>query len=858
MYLLDARRKSGVHTISLERFKQRRQWGAGGTLTVVQYPFQGVPLLGLANEKGEQVGLWLLNDGRLQLRRGGKVRVASSTYQIPLGKEVYIELTASLTSDGWYLTGWIDGHPKVEVENQVGSEPSQLTLGDWKGFLWESTLIRDAAVPRFQSVGFGLKSHIITEQPFSRYENFETELPSSFASYFGSVLERVPIVAPIPAPGVGGNPDGQSWCVKVHHNCQPGNDVKGITYTATLSPGNYLWQTCYTAISGEFVFVEILNTANDELLALAIVSPCDMAIDGWCTVPFLPFTITDPDTVIAVTFLNAAACPSASPNFFIVDYWTVYEPITQTDAEGVCVPKLTDDIIVTQRHKRNFIQFGGPRPNNPVKYAGQDAQFMKIEGVSVPESGGVDPIWVPDPRRPGRYKLVNRSITPPDLSSATIVLLEKHGSIPRQLGTIGCGFNAYEPTGNCKDLSDFLAGWSDYVLIYSNGLVTDKDLGDRSGWDSDDQIEDSLSVTFGDIYPIGALSFGEKAPTYVDREVLDIVYGSSLQCGECGVQDDGTNRIYAITKSSGSGSPGLPAELIYTVDGGLTWTEASISTIGASEDPIAVDIVGDKIVVVSRTAGSATLGGYHYATINSATGVPGTWTEVTTGFVASKQPNDIYVLNPREVFFAADGGYVYKSTDITAGVTVINDGVAATTNLYRIHGNENTIVAAGGGSAVIVSRNRGASFAATADSPADIPLDVSALWVFDENRYWVGTALSGRLVYTLNAGETWIEKAFSGSGAGTVRDIVASTDEVIHYSHDNNTPTARIFTSWDGGVSFTNAAPRILNMPTYSRATRLALPLNTDPTTASNNIAIAGLSGGGTDGILLIGTATRL
>ena len=102
----------------------------------------------------------------------------------------------------------------------------------------------------------------------------------------------------------------------------------------------------------------------------------------------------------------------------------------------------------------------------------------------MPESGGVDPIWNPDPRRIGSYTLVGRQITPPDLASATLLMRERHGAIPRQLGKINCQFNLYEPTGKCKDLSDFLAGWSDYVLIYSGAIVTDKDLGDRSAWDS--------------------------------------------------------------------------------------------------------------------------------------------------------------------------------------------------------------------------------------------------------------------------------------------------------------------------------------------------------------------------------------
>jgi hypothetical protein len=90
-----------------------------------------------------------------------------------------------------------------------------------------------------------------------------------------------------------------------------------------------------------------------------------------------------------------------------------------------------------------------------------------------------------------------------------------------------------------------------------------------------------------------------------------------------------------------------------------------------------------------------------------------------------------------------------------------------------------------------------------------------------------------------------------------MRDIVFATSEVGYFSHDTATPTARVFATWDGGNSFTDSAPRILNMPTYNRANRLAVPA-VDDSIAANNLAVAGLAGNGSDGILLLGVAGRL
>ena len=117
------------------------------------------------------------------------------------------------------------------------------------------------------------------------------------------------------------------------------------------------------------------------------------------------------------------------------------------------MPKLTADEVITQQHKRAYIQWGGPRPNNPVKFAGLDSQYMTITGVSTSESGGFDPIWAPDPQVAKRYKLIGRMATVPEIPTATLTFFEKHGVLPFQLFK-HCPFSAYEVSGNCEDLSD--------------------------------------------------------------------------------------------------------------------------------------------------------------------------------------------------------------------------------------------------------------------------------------------------------------------------------------------------------------------------------------------------------------------
>jgi len=509
------------------------------------------------------------------------------------------------------------------------------------------------------------------------------------------------------------------------------------------------------------------------------------------------------------------------------------------------MPDIRADEIGTQKHHRTFIQYGGPRPGNPVRYAGQDAQYVIIQGTENPETGGFDPVWVPDPNRIGRYRLVGRSVSTPDMPSSTLVFHEKHGTIPRSLIQHG-RLNAYEVVGKCKDLSDFLRGWTSYVQIYEDGEVSDKDLGDRQSWDSDDGIENSLTVTWASVYPIGALAFGEQASTQVDREVKGVTYASGDACID--PNDFGDKRIYAVISPSGAGSPGLPAEVVYSLDGGAVWYQTDIDGIGATEAVFGIAVVGSYLLVIGTAA-------YYFCEVNTKTGVPGTWTKVTTGFVAAHNPNDVLVLSPREIFFAGDGGYIYKSTDITAGVTVINAGVATTQNLLRIAGSGETLLATGVGGAIAKSANRGETWALTTTTPETGW--IQAVEVINDEVYWVGTS-NGFVYSTENGGETWTPKTMPGATAGgAVRDIKFPTQSVGYVLWNSSSPAGRLYTTWNGGADWTYQQSRILNFPTIDWGGRLAYPKTDYPGYNCNALAIGGLAGNGVDGVILIGYAGR-
>jgi hypothetical protein len=143
------------------------------------------------------------------------------------------------------------------------------------------------------------------------------------------------------------------------------------------------------------------------------------------------------------------------------------------------MPDFATEQLRKNQDVRHHYQPGGAGPNNPVYFLGTDeAQIGFVTGGSLPNSGSVDPIWVPSPRRPGVWELKGRSRGTPDLPTVSLEWMEwLSGGIPRQLTRQNCATTFYEMSSRCKDLSDYNRGWTGYVLIYADGIAGAVDVG---------------------------------------------------------------------------------------------------------------------------------------------------------------------------------------------------------------------------------------------------------------------------------------------------------------------------------------------------------------------------------------------
>lgn len=516
------------------------------------------------------------------------------------------------------------------------------------------------------------------------------------------------------------------------------------------------------------------------------------------------------------------------------------------------MPKLSANEVLTQQHVRGFVQYGRPAPGSVARYYGvQGSQYFFVGGVENPVQGDISPINVPDPARRKAYRLVGRQIEAPDLGTYELMVGHKHGTLPKVLGDLAdCPISTILTMGRCKDPSDLNRGYESYLYILASGLVTDRDHGDMFPMDSDELLQTTLSVTTAEQYGVAPLTFGAKADGEINAEVIDVAWGRPRDCDNCA---DGTDRIYAITRPIG-GSPTFQAEVVYSVDGGNTWTNVNITGLSAAAVPTAIDIVGNNLVVLVNSAGA-----HYWAPIDQDTGIPGTWTAVTSGYVASAGPRDLYVASATEVWIAADGGYIYKATDITAGVTPKVAASLTTQSYRRIHGQDSTMVAVGAAGQIAITLNNGTTWA-TPQATFPINGTLTAVCVKDDTHFWVaggsGAAGAGRLFYTLNGGKSWTEDTEPTAGAATeIQDIVFPTDHVGYVAFTVSGPEGRLACTVDGGDTWTTGAARLATtLPVVDRINRLAVPAS-DPQTASNYILAGGLAGDGSEGVLLLGVA---
>lgn len=485
--------------------------------------------------------------------------------------------------------------------------------------------------------------------------------------------------------------------------------------------------------------------------------------------------------------------------------------------------------IVSSPFSRVFLIENGANPQNVPSYEG----LWKAGAVSFGQ-GDVTPIRIPDQNAYGKFTTVGTIPGEQDLPELPITArYTLQLSEMLRLVNIGCTHDLQVHMGTCQNPQNFNGGW-DKVLILETSRISNYSTTDLGALEPGDNAVVNEEVTWQGqlVYEVGKQTATELGGTTVNAEVVAVAICDQAGCGGvCGAASDGCQNVFFI-QIAGGVSPGLGASVVYTENGGSTVGSTVIDSLAVGEAPNDAACVGDNLVIVSEDSESL-----HYADISDILDGTETWTEVTTGFVATKGPLAIWSLSSNETWIVGEGGYVYFTDDPTSGVEVQDAGVATTQDLNDVHAFDSEHVVAVGNSNAVVRTTDGTTWGSKTGPAVGVALN--CVWMKSVDIWLVGSA-AGRLYYTINGGDTWTEIGFSGNGAGQVDDIVFASESVGWMSHRTAAPVGRIFRTIDGGRSWV-LSPESGTMPDNDRINSIAA--------CSPNIAFGGgLGGGASDG----------
>ena len=503
---------------------------------------------------------------------------------------------------------------------------------------------------------------------------------------------------------------------------------------------------------------------------------------------------------------------------------------------------MSEFIPATTGLSRVFIIDGRAGPENLQEY------FSCLRAQAVSQAfGDITNIECPDPTRPGAYVVVGSFQSGEERATVTLegrYALDLRSRLLR-MARNKCPVDVQVHFGDCEDLSD--PNSFKKVLFLEDCLLSSyntEDLGSLSDADTA-AVNESVEVSAAQIYDIIPHTWAEKAGDLATTEVVAAVVCDEVSCGDCGAPSGGCEKIFAVTLLAG-GSPGTPPDVLYSLDGGITWYAHDIETLGAAMDPNDVACLKGQLVVVSADYVGAAI-----ADLDDFDefGTDPDFDGVAAGFVGGHGPTCITKRLATRAYIGGEAGYIYLMTTPENGVTVLEDGALTISDLRDIDALSENFVVAVGNDGVILYSEDGETFQLLTTAPVGVGVDLYCVFVKSKLEWWVGGD-NGNLYYTLDGGAHWTQKEFVGDGAGTVvQDIEFATDSIAYMAHTTAAPLGRILCSFNGGYDWEVMPLGTALMPDADRFNQVAV-CRADP----ELVVPVGLAGDGADGIVVIGT----
>lgn len=435
-----------------------------------------------------------------------------------------------------------------------------------------------------------------------------------------------------------------------------------------------------------------------------------------------------------------------------------------------------------------FVQSRGPRTR---------PRFLGCVDVdSLTEPGGAIDTLIRCFKEDGTgWRTLDSTVTPPDPVTTTITTLIEGSANSLELARSGEA-NLF--------IHQRFGGRSDNFQNYTRSWALEKvRIGERTAEALAMREEDTPST----------MGFGISALPPVYRIFQKTTGRQSISVAEavndvhfCGIGYDADQIGVAVTDAA-SGSPSDKADVLYTLDGGATWTATATQPFAAAEN-----IASGKCFQIGRNStrilvARGTTDAGNPAEIAYSDDWGATWTLKNVGSVNgqfAQGPHSLFVLDPYNIWLVAGNGYIYYSDD--AGVTwdVQDAGVAsAAAALHAIHFSSDRVgYAVGATDTIVKTEDGGLSWTATTDNTG-VSATLKTVFVLDGDVVWVGTN-GGRMWYTEDGGITWEEVTFTGSGSGSVQALkfIPGSEMFGFMLHQTSGPVGTVFATIDGGFSW--------------------------------------------------------
>lgn len=315
----------------------------------------------------------------------------------------------------------------------------------------------------------------------------------------------------------------------------------------------------------------------------------------------------------------------------------------------------------------------------------------------------------------------------------------------------GCRVDIFALTGQCGNPQDFTEGGEKW-MYFPDGKISNHALENYGayGLDENNPTNEAVDMTSEDYWEFLYMRQDVIGSTVTVRELYTVdTYGGN-NCDNC---VDQCSQVL-ITMAGASATPGTQPILLYSADGGESFSQQTISTLFSNEVISGADIAGDSFIFVSTTSNSL-----HWTDIGQLyNGASNTWTEVVNGFVAAKNPNALSVADVRHIWIVGNGGYVYFASTYKTGVSVQDPGVATSQHLRDVHAlDTRNVLAVGDSNAVIYTSNGGSTWESVT-GPA-VGVNLAACWMWNSTTWFVGEGAggTGKLWLTVNSGVSWTQ-----------------------------------------------------------------------------------------------------